>query len=489
MDQPMQINDDRGLFRGGLGLRRCGGLGRRYGCGFGRGLRRRLGRRDRFRRGGLGQLGGLGRGGQGLDELLARALGVGVDEVDDALDVFRDRRGFEVEELGPGHADVGDGLVDLEELESVLGELLAELGGDGEREMALLLPFLADQALQAGAAQAAAGQAGDQEGFHGLDDAVLVGGAEMLLHLFQRGQLEWLWHIQAAVVGLEALLLDPFLHHGLVLDDFHPGFEGVERHARKLFRVQFAELVLVVVIVGRAENDAAHAALGHEGVNALGRIGLRALGLIKGAEMVFEDVVHGLGLAGPRGIVQRANKQGLGRGRPFFLGELHGIALGLLQNQEGDFEKRVGAAGDLDLAGQQLDAAFLGDEGDTQFGQRGERLGILAGLVAPIVPAGAAAAVAKFTVGPGGSSCSGTGARAAATITAAAGAGAPAFAGLVVEAALGFDALVAGEFFKTIGLGFPLRPGGLKEVFQVKIQICDVAHIKKAPTRGVEFRA
>ena len=118
---------------------------------------------------------------------------------------------------------------------------------------------------------------------------------------------------------LEALLLDPFFDDGLVLHDFHARLEHVERHPRKFFRVQLAQLVLVIVIIRRAENDAAQAALRDERVNALRRLRRRALGLVKRGEMIFENVRDGFVLARPRRIVQRADKKLRCRAVGFFL--------------------------------------------------------------------------------------------------------------------------------------------------------------------------
>ena len=47
---------------------------------------------------------------------------------------------------------MGYGFIYLEELQTMLRELLAELRCDGEREKFLVLPFLPDQSLQACAA-------------------------------------------------------------------------------------------------------------------------------------------------------------------------------------------------------------------------------------------------------------------------------------------------------------------------------------------------
>ena len=127
-------------------------------------------------------------------------FGVRVDELHDALDVFGNRRGFEVEKVRARDADVRDGLVDLEKLQAVMRELLAQRRGDLQREMLLMLPFLADEPLQAAAAQIAARQAGDDVRLDRLDDVVLVRGAEMLFHFFQRRQLERLRHVETRCI-------------------------------------------------------------------------------------------------------------------------------------------------------------------------------------------------------------------------------------------------------------------------------------------------
>jgi len=96
--------------------------------------------------------------------------------------------------------------------------------------------------------------------------------------------------------------------------------------------VELAQLVLVIVIIRRTENDAAHAALRHKGVFALRRFGGRAFGLVKRGEMILEHVRHRFVLAQPRGVVQRAKEQRLfDRAIGVFLhSKLDGVTLRLL---------------------------------------------------------------------------------------------------------------------------------------------------------------
>src|ERR1039458_10464206 len=85
-----------------------------------------------------------------------------VDVADDAFDAFRNRRDFEVEELRTRDADVREGLVDLEEMQAVRGELPAEAGGQLQRKIFLPLPIIAHEPLQFPAAQVAAQHAADR---------------------------------------------------------------------------------------------------------------------------------------------------------------------------------------------------------------------------------------------------------------------------------------------------------------------------------------
>ena len=68
-----------------------------------------------------------------------------VDEIDDALDAIGNRRGLQIEVMGPRDCDVGDGLVYFEKLQAMRGELLAQRRDDLEREPLLFVPGAAQQ--------------------------------------------------------------------------------------------------------------------------------------------------------------------------------------------------------------------------------------------------------------------------------------------------------------------------------------------------------
>ena len=83
-----------------------------------------------------------GRRRKGFDQMPPRAFRMRVDVADDASDAFRNRRGFEVEELRTGDGNMGEGPIDLEEMQAVRGELPAEEGGQLQRKIFLPFPSL-----------------------------------------------------------------------------------------------------------------------------------------------------------------------------------------------------------------------------------------------------------------------------------------------------------------------------------------------------------
>ena len=145
-------------------------------------------------------------------------------------------------------------------------------------------------------------------GLNLLDDVGSMDLAKMFLDFFARGKFQSLGNVEANVLGFPALLVDPFLNDGFVFDDFDARFEGVEWHAGETLGMQLAKLVLVIVVIGRAQNDAAHSTLGDKRVGALGRIGLCLLSLVERCEVPVEQVADGFFFGEPDGFVQRALK-------------------------------------------------------------------------------------------------------------------------------------------------------------------------------------
>src|SRR4051794_26382472 len=96
--------------------------------------------------------------------------------------------------------------------------------------------------------------------------------AEMLFNFLAILEPRRVGDVQTNELRFETLVFNPLFDDGFVLHDFHARFEFLKLHSRKTFRVKFAELVLVIVIIRRAENRAAHSTLANKRVNTLWRI-------------------------------------------------------------------------------------------------------------------------------------------------------------------------------------------------------------------------
>src|SRR5215831_1762320 len=110
----------------------------------------------------------------------------------------------------------------------------------------------------------------------------------MFLDGFTRAEPDRFRQVETDELRLPTLVVDPFLHDLFVADDFDPGLERVEWHAGKPFRMKLAQLILIVVIIRRPENDATHSTLSDESVFTFGRFRSGAFGLIKRSEMTFQ---------------------------------------------------------------------------------------------------------------------------------------------------------------------------------------------------------
>jgi hypothetical protein len=126
-----------------------------------------------------------------------------------------------------------------------------------------------------------------------FDDVFLVRFAEMFFHLLHAVQAHRLGQIQTHILRFPALVFDPLLYHLFVAHDLDARFVGVKRQARKTFGVQFAQLVLIIVMIRRSQHGPADAALSHERVLAFGRFGGGALSLVEGHKMLLQHMRHG----------------------------------------------------------------------------------------------------------------------------------------------------------------------------------------------------
>src|SRR5947207_16013819 len=103
-----------------------------------------------------------------------------VDEIDDALDAVRNRRGLQIEVTRPRDCHMGDGPVYFEKLQAMRGELLAQRRDDLERETLLLVPGPPHQMAQRRRRQLL-GRSGKQRvGFDCANNVAAMYFAEML---------------------------------------------------------------------------------------------------------------------------------------------------------------------------------------------------------------------------------------------------------------------------------------------------------------------
>src|SRR3954469_4746410 len=102
--------------------------------------------------------------------------------------------------------DVSNGFVDLEELETLPGKLLAEIGHDLDWETHLVIPGMAQKAMEQRIVHRLDGCSGKGVGIDRLDHIGQMGFAEMLLDLFAAGELDGFGNIKAGIFGAKTLL-------------------------------------------------------------------------------------------------------------------------------------------------------------------------------------------------------------------------------------------------------------------------------------------
>ena len=373
--EPMQVAKHGGALRGERGVRR--GLAALGGC--------------------LGAFRFFRLGGELVEDHPACAVPVLDNEQDDGSDAVADRGVPEVEMVRTRHGDVGDAFFALEKLEAVAAELLAEQVDDLQREAPLVVEFVADEVLHAWRGFFAEHAGLERHVVHAGDDVGQVVLAEMVADSRARLELGLLRQVDGDVLGLPALLVEPLLHHLLVVDDLDARLEDVERQTGEPAGVQGTELVLIAVVIRRPENLVAHAALCHERVGALGRVDLGFFRLVKRVKMPGEHMVHRLVLGEPDRLVHLAEEQRLGDGAVLLFPRLEDdeIPFRLGQDQPRDVEQRVGAAGVLDLPGERLDALFLRLDDQVQL-QRRARGRVVAPKVVFLVERALAVALLEF---------------------------------------------------------------------------------------------
>ena len=166
------------------------------------------------------------------------------------------------------------------------GELLAQRRDDLERETLLFVPCPPHQMAQCRRRQLLSRGSKQRVRFDCANNVAAMYFTEMLFHFLATAEAFPLRHVQTNEFRLPALLFDPLFDDRLVLHDFHLRFVNLEGHPGKALGVQLAQFVLIIVIIWRAENDAAESALRDERVSALRRIGWRALGFVERVEVL-----------------------------------------------------------------------------------------------------------------------------------------------------------------------------------------------------------
>ena len=202
--------------------------------------------------------------------------------------------------------------------------------------------------------------------------------------------------------------------------------------------------------------------------------------------MSLQRVRHGFLFVRPRRVIEGADKNLFHGAIGLLLGaELDGVTFRLFQDQQGDLEQRIRAAGHFDLTREHFHTLFLGNERDIQHRQRSQHRRLTAfgflTVTATAIITPAAATRTRTTTTSAATGTTGTRttvAAAKATTTTTAGTipawattatGSTRAARPIAATAFRPHTFLAGEFFITVGLGLPLRPSGLEQVFQVEV--------------------
>ena len=126
------------------------------------------------------------------------------------------------------HRDVGDAFFSLEELETVTAELLAEHVDDLQRKAPLVIELVADEILHPRRGFFTENTGLKRHIIHSGDQIGQVVLAEMFADCLTRLEPGLLRQVDGDVLGLPALVIEPLLHHLLIVDDFHAGLEDIK---------------------------------------------------------------------------------------------------------------------------------------------------------------------------------------------------------------------------------------------------------------------
>ena len=136
--------------------------------------------------------------------------------------------------------------------------------------------------------------------------------------------------------------------------------------------MELAKLILVIVMIGWAEDNATHSALSNKCVLAFWWLGGGPFRLVESVEMLFQYVGDCFINGKPQSVIECANKERLYRFsfRVLFNTKSDGVALRLLQNHLRDVKERISTACHLNLAREGFDALLIGQQAQIELWQR-----------------------------------------------------------------------------------------------------------------------
>ena len=108
---------------------------------------------------------------------------------------------------------------------------------------------------------------------------------------------------------LRALFVAPFLDGFLIADHADAGFVNIERHIAEAFGMQFLNLKLVVVEVGRSEKNTAHAALGNDRGGSFWRLHGDTLKAVKFIQLCRKNPRCGIAFVEPKRTIRHNLKK------------------------------------------------------------------------------------------------------------------------------------------------------------------------------------
>ena len=264
----------------------------------------------------------------------------------------------------------------LVKTQSGRAEGATETLGEAERKTFFLAAGVIEKRGQCGIDRGGFGISGHRRD---IDELEVRGGVMLGEMAFDGGEVGELFRIFpfARIIlrcfrGFGAPFLDDF---GIALH-FEPRAKRFEIHAGKPVAMEFAQFAFEIVMVGRTEQHAGHAADGDDGKISFGRFDFDRFAAVKLLAFFAEQMAHGRFAREPHAVVQIDDPE-----RTFGLfrrgGQIDGVGRGIAQENAGDVKKAERFSGVTDLRHHGLDRGGCRGESDAQPGKRigGRRFG------------------------------------------------------------------------------------------------------------------